>query len=86
MAFDDPDALRQRVDRLEEEIRKNTEDLDTLQRVIFQSASDFRTLSIQVEETQHRVESMSNQISVMGRSLANLLARVERLERGSDTP
>ena len=81
MATGDIDELRHRIEALEEESRHCTAAIDDLQRYIIQMASDFRELHQMVKATETRIERSATQVNVISRTVASLLARVEKLER-----
>ena len=87
MATDDIEELRHRTEALEEESRHYAAAIDDLQRFIVQMASDFRELHQMVRATETRIERSATQVNIISRTVASLLARVEKLERsGGNLP
>ncbi len=80
MAADEIDELRNRIADLEEDNRHYAAAIDDLQRFILQMATDFRELYETVRASETRTERSATQINIISRTVANLLARVERLE------
>lgn len=87
MATDDIEELRQKIAAIEVENQRYEAAIDDLHRLIIQMATDFHELHQMVRVTENRMERSATQMNVIGRTLAGLLARVEKLERsGGDAP